>query len=268
MFNPKFEFKSVLNQVIQERGESHVFYMNGIKTSESAFKDSIKAISDRFNLLLPKSLVNSTSFIELTSSIKLEEGQYNQSTNWKTAFSNFLEVLPSKLKDTIFDYLSDFDFLDTSSGSLPHQLGRTLIDVLRNELSAIDEIEAFKQFFDDSQAASESELPKLQETLSPWLVNSPADSVIFMGHSQGNFFFEDALQVMKPNGERVRVMAFGSPTNYSNAGGLNDLLTGRPGQYRGVNFKNQTDPVTYFHRYSQIVLFLWQKPSNPKFTMG
>ncbi|WP_414623230.1 calcium-binding protein, partial [Calothrix sp. CCY 0018] len=76
-----------------------------------------------------------------------------------------------------------------------------------------------------------------------WLSSSSQNSLILLGHSQGNFFLEDGLIDMDSPSDppqRTRVLALGSPTSYLYAGGLDS--------YKGEsvlsnNIKNPGDPV-------------------------
>jgi len=82
------------------------------------------------------------------------------------------------------------------------------------------------------------------------------NSLILLGHSQGNFFLEDGLIDMGAQNDpsRIRVLALASPTSYLNAGGIN--------LYKGSavpnnNIKNSGDPVTFLQLESEP--FVWTR---------
>ncbi|HEY9652634.1 MAG TPA: calcium-binding protein, partial [Coleofasciculaceae cyanobacterium] len=105
-----------------------------------------------------------------------------------------------------------------------------------------DLIEALNQFFSDrSSSVSQKINDKWMGEALEWL-KSPNNSLILVGHSQGNFFFEDALmqsEFGKVDGSRIRVLSLGSPTDYSAVATYGSLTGGFV-----TNFKNIDDPVT------------------------
>ncbi|HEY9605480.1 MAG TPA: calcium-binding protein, partial [Allocoleopsis sp.] len=116
-----------------------------------------------------------------------------------------------------------------------------------------DLLESFAQFFADAPAlvSQKINLNPLaidgwqQEAWVPeassWLQENPNNSLILVGHSQGNFFLEDGLMnsgFAGLDGSQIRIVALGSPTDYS-ALKQYSALTGEV----VANFKNEGDPI-------------------------
>ncbi len=117
-----------------------------------------------------------------------------------------------------------------------------------------DLIEAFAQFFTDTPALVSKKINEepleygdwKQEAWLPkavnWLKENPNNSLIVVGHSQGNFFLEDGLMnsnFKSVNTSQIRVIALGSPTDYSSlkkTSSLSDEVV--------ANFKNPGDAIT------------------------
>ncbi|MEP6519879.1 hypothetical protein [Microcoleus vaginatus] len=89
----------------------------------------------------------------------------------------------------------------------------SLFDSLNPDLK-----EALKQFWYADIAPSQDVNSLWVPQTSEWLV-TPNNSLILVGHSQGNFFLEDGLKEMggSANADLIRVLAMGSPTRVSSS---------------------------------------------------
>ncbi|NJN72003.1 MAG: hypothetical protein HC799_03895, partial [Limnothrix sp. RL_2_0] len=89
----------------------------------------------------------------------------------------------------------------------------------------------------------ETQFPEINDwigNVENWLQEDSDNSLILLGHSQGNFFLEDALIDMgQPN--RVSVLSLASPTSYLFAGGIDKYKTANTSS-NDVIYGN--DPVT------------------------
>ncbi|MCT7953204.1 calcium-binding protein, partial [Ancylothrix sp. C2] len=126
---------------------------------------------------------------------------------WLNEDGKNLTLLAENTIDPIADFLNKYGSLDK------------LVENLGTDPDS-DLAEALSQFWSDKEESPTS--PKLNDL---WLNNSSSqtgatdwisnnnDSIIFIAHSQGNFFVEDGLRHL--NQDKVRIIGLGSPTNYS-----------------------------------------------------
>lgn len=91
------------------------------------------------------------------------------------------------------------------------------------EAAPADLKEALEQYW-----YKETKFPEINSWVNPaqeWLSQSGNNSLILLGHSQGNFFLEDGLITMGQNSSRTSVLSLASPTSYLFAGGINKYKT-------------------------------------------
>ena len=128
-------------------------------------------------------------------------------------------------KNLLANFVDKFGKLE----DLPNRIGTD---------ASTDLMESLSQFFavDPSPASKHvnNELNWSEQALD-WLGQNNNNSVIFVPHSQGNFFVEDGLLDNKTNfqnlfGSRVKIISLGSPTDYSALSLSSDTL---------ASFKNE-----------------------------
>ncbi|HAG79803.1 MAG TPA: hypothetical protein DCL61_01250, partial [Cyanobacteria bacterium UBA12227] len=249
MATPNFDFDSVLDQQIEEGGKTHVFFTNGIFTAQDGYDQVVETIAKTF---APKD--------NLPNSLQFGQGYHNESVldDWQEVGTQAIDFLKSAV-GVLFNPGSLIEIIQSglSLATLTNKFIQALDSTFSNNF---DLAEAYEQFWSDDPSKSQPEINAIKTQVEPWLNPNGNDAVLFISHSQGNFFTEDALQIMKPNidSERVRIIALGSPTAYSSAGGIQDLITGSSGTYRGANDMNENDPVTYFQKgnYDTVYSFL------------
>lgn len=104
-----------------------------------------------------------------------------------------------------------------------------------------DAKEAFGQFWFSGTKLSAENLNN--EWMKPVIaeLKNTNQSLMTIGYSQGNFFFEDALKDMGDNvsSQNTRVFALGSPTKYLAINGLQTFNGSED-----FNIKNDSDPIT------------------------
>lgn len=241
MATSKFEFDSAFKSIIKERGETHVFFINGILINPSEFDDRKDQIGKAFNLIPEQ---NET--IPSISSVVLDSGHYNKSLkSWLDVASSTSNVI-GNLWNLVFQSFDISNLIATNSSLA--DLRQHLAEALIATFTSSEIAELIPQYFDDSPSPSSYENSLWTPNVRQLLGVENKDSFIFTPHSQGNFFMEDALQEMASSidSTRLRILAMGSPTNYYSAGFIDDVVSGLSGNYKGANFKDSDDPVTYF----------------------
>lgn len=238
---PEFAFDSAFKAIIKERGETHVFFINGMLISPSEFDDRKDQIGKAFNLIPEQNEV-----IPSISSVILDSGHYNKSLkSWVDVASSTSNVI-GNLWNLVFKSFNISNLIATKSSFADFR--QHLAEALIATLYSSELTELIPQYFLDSPSPSSYEnnlwVPNVREKLGV----ENKDSFIFTPHSQGNFFMEDALQEMASSidANRLRILAMASPTNYYSAGFIDDVVSGLSGNYRGANIKNSDDPITYF----------------------
>ena len=96
-----------------------------------------------------------------------------------------------------------------------------------------DLLECFAQYWNaESSTASTNVNNKYVGEFKDFLNQSNKNSVVFIAHSQGNFFLEDALtsSLSGYGSNRIKVISLGSPTQYSQISGFD------------IGYKNDADP--------------------------
>lgn len=292
----------VLNQLIEDRGQTSVVFMNGLWTPlgsepDEGFQKQWRAVEKTFGLV-DYSATNQTSVTlpDYIDSFQFEPiynpskgNDLDEEPKWFFTFTNALseylfkpavqnyEQLGLDLDyDTYervkelavdpFQFLTNIPKVFTQGSDVREEIGLFVqqygnLNQLEINISGdspydpnSDLLEAFAQFFSDDPALvsqkinfnplaidgwqQEAWVPKA----SSWLQQNPNNSLILVGHSQGNFFLEDGLMngdFAGVDGSQIRVVALGSPTDYS---ALNQYsaLTGEV----VANFKNEGDPIT------------------------
>ena len=225
-----FDTSSVLEHIIEERGKTLVFYINGVLVRDYTQQKNAVGDALKLNDVLPDSL-------EL-------DGQQNDSK----FPPNFAEVMESIARS----FVTSLAIAAASGGILTiPALVRTVVNGIVSAFlqPALQDIsEALYQIASDDVSASDSvnrNWTGSTQTVQKWLTN-PGNSVIFTPHSQGNLYVEDGLRVINPEPSDIRLISLGSPTDYGSAGGMQDILSGQQGIYRGANIKNTDDPITFF----------------------
>ncbi|MFE1746364.1 calcium-binding protein, partial [Coleofasciculus sp. H7-2] len=226
-----FDGYKVLDQIIKDRGQTHVFFINGVLVPD--FISQKNAVGDALNIN------------NLPSSMKLD-GAQNPS-----ALPSMTEVL------TIFASHIAAGLIAGGIGVVPLTL-QAVGSVIKKAVIgvAIDTGEALWQIYTDDLTVSNwvNQSWTGADKVGDWLSPTSNDSVIFIPHSQGNLFVEDGLRVINPDTSRVRIISLGSPTDYSSSGGMADIIQGHIGSgagwYQGANIKNIDDPITYFQGHS------------------
>jgi Ca2+-binding RTX toxin-like protein len=292
----------VLNQLIEDRGQSLVVFMNGLWTPlgsepDEGFQKQWRAVEQTFGLI-DYGATNQTSVTlpGYKSSFQFEPiynpskgNDLDEKPKWFFTFTNALseylfkpavqnyEQLGLDLEDDTYKRVKELAYdpfqrvtnipkvftqgsdVRDEIGSFVQQYGN--LNQLEINISGdypydpnSDLLEAFAQFFSDSPALVSQKINSnpleldgwQQEAWVPksisWLQQNPNNSLILVGHSQGNFFLEDGLMnsgFESVDGSHVRVVALGSPTDYS-ALTQDSSLTGEV----VANFKNEGDPIT------------------------
>ena len=217
-FSNNFDGYKVLDRLIEDRGTTHAFFINGVLVPD--FTDQKKSVGKALNLIN-----------DLPSSMKLD-GAQNPS-----AQPSMEEVV------SMFVARIAIGLIAGGLGVVPLTLSAVGSVITRAILGvAIDAGEALWQIYSDDLTVSNlvNQSWTGADKAGGWLSPTSKDSVIFVPHSQGNLFVEDGLRVISHDPNRVRVIALGSPTDYASAGGLNNN--------RSANIinSNPDDPITYF----------------------
>ncbi|NJM62008.1 MAG: calcium-binding protein, partial [Oscillatoriales cyanobacterium RU_3_3] len=106
--------------------------------------------------------------------------------------------------------LSDFTARFGNLGNVAERIGSD---------APTDLMEGFSQIFSKTASpVSSSVNGQWSNEAATWLQNSN-NSLIFVPHSQGNFFVEDGLLSNPISPARTRIISLGSPTNYSSLSG-------------------------------------------------
>src|SRR6476661_2558794 len=175
-------------------------------------------------------------------------------SGWEIA-EKFIKLDSPKdaLKDPDFT-AQIFDFIKNAIKLIP--VYGEAIDTFIDRLiyAAPEDIkEALKQYWDNKPLfQSINDWTKDAQT---WLSENSNNSLILLGHSQGNFFLEDGLIDMNAGGSnRIRVLALGSPTSYLYAGGIHSF---KGNSVAENNIKNPGDPVPLLQFDSDP--FFWDK---------
>ncbi|MBV6626992.1 MAG: hypothetical protein KI793_29325 [Rivularia sp. (in: Bacteria)] len=302
----------VLKQIIQERGQTKVIFINGILTDSDGFNDQSndvktelklrdwndKTVEHGYSSLVLQSFHNpskgpSAEILGFHDSLSktifsFAANNYNNYLKSQSSIANAiitagisaigdtyppgipgletvqdlaLELLPEEQKDN-YAYKLALDISKPVSGvGKLLNLSQTEKNLLANFVdkfgkledlpnrigtdASTDLMESLSQFFavDPSPASKHvnNELNWSEQALD-WLGQNNNNSVIFVPHSQGNFFVEDGLLDNKTNfqnlfGSRVKIISLGSPTDYSALSLDSDTL---------ASFKNKipfVDPV-------------------------
>jgi len=115
--------------------------------------------------------------------------------------------------------------------------------------------EALEQYWQTSSSPSANINGDWTKDAQTWLADKK-NSLILLGHSQGNFFIEDGLIDIEgaSNASHIRVLALASPTSYLNANGI---YTYKGDAVFENNIKNSNDPVTFLQFESEPLV--WDK---------
>jgi hypothetical protein len=240
MSTPNFNFDAAWNQILSNSGQTRVVLMNGIHTTSDQFNGDFTAeTKENF-------IIDSNKLEEKKGSI-LFQPVYNPSFLDPV---NLLPTLADFFSQYIFkkalDYLNSLEYIDkfadifsllgqvaqnpTPSLLFDDQFTADLIQLIAentpffNELTAI--IDALPDDFDLKESLAQFWYPnpveQSRDLNSQWIdgfLDNSKNSLILIGHSQGNFFLEDAIIDMgKQNDPQVKVITFGSPTQYAAAG--------------------------------------------------
>ncbi|MGB7440340.1 MAG: calcium-binding protein [Coleofasciculaceae cyanobacterium] len=295
--------QSVLEQLIQRRGQTKVVFMNGLWTPFGAnptegFQSQWRAVERTFSLI-DYSQANQTSAIlpNFNSSLDFQPiynpskgNDIDEEPRW---FSTFTDTLAEHLfKPAIEEYerrglntrdrtyrrvrelandpyhwLTNLPKVFTQGNDFRDRIGTFLqeygnLEVFKQKINGdfpnfdpnSDLVEAFAQFFTDEAAPVSDKVneqpwategwqqPAWRPESVNWLEDNPNNSLILIGHSQGNFFLEDGLmheEFAGVDSSRIRVIALGSPTNYSSLQQNGSLPSGAI-----ANFRNNSDAIT------------------------
>ncbi|MGB3693780.1 MAG: calcium-binding protein, partial [Spirulinaceae cyanobacterium] len=231
-FASDFNGHKLLETVIKQRGETKALFMNGILTEDSfgMFSDQYEAVSKKLKITPSDPL----------SSIKFDY-EYNPS------------ALPSVSELVTSIGVGIAGAIVTGGTLTVAAIKSAILRVVAGV--AIDAGEALYQIVSDDVTVSNWVNEKdggLNDRVRDW-INVENNSLIFLPHSQGNLFIEDSLKVVNPEPDITRIVALGSPTDYSSAGGI-DSIKGSEyssgSKYKGANIKNHGDPMTFFQHHT------------------
>jgi hypothetical protein len=292
----------VLNQLIEDRGQTLVVFMNGLWTplgakSDEGFQKQWRAVEKTFGLV-DYSTTNQTSITlpGYRDSFQFEPiynpskgNDLDEEPKWFFTFTNALaeylfkpavqnyeqlgldrdDDIYRRVKELAYDpfhWVTNIPKVFTQGPDVREEIGLFVqqygnFNQLEINISGdspydpnSDLLEAFAQFFSDAPALVSQKINSnplaidgwQQEAWVPkagsWLQQNPNNSLILVGHSQGNFFLEDGLMngdFAGVDGSQIRIVALGSPTDYS-ALTQYSSLTGEV----VANFKNEGDPIT------------------------
>ncbi len=272
MATPNFDFNNVYDQLIEDAGKTRVVYINGIFTNEISNQGSFDSALDEALKLRKNSYVPSS--INFRSSINFTP-QYNP-TSPSTGGNIIADLGLSVAKFFVKRALDEFDVFDILEipGQIiviadlmrsfltspnPAQLfqdddftAKALSflsdylpggDIITDLISSLpdDLQESLTQYWFRETTISQpinQNWTQGRNSVANWNNQSNNNSLVLIGYSQGNFFVEDGLIDLgsQLDSSRVRVLALGSPTMYSSAGGLS--------LYGNKNIINGNDPVT------------------------
>ncbi len=246
MSGQNYDGYSVLSKLIEDRGTTKVFFVNGVLVGVNSgigrFEEQKNAVSVAFNL-------NSG----LVSSMQMD-GENNP-----TGFPSAEDIIAAMIKGLFAKLvLSAF----TGGTTIPALTLQTVLSGVAEVVKGVAEDvgETIQQIYSDDSSLSSSVNSKWTDKVKNSLQNSnnsvSNNSVMFVGHSQGNLFIEDGLRDINAAPAQTRLIALGSPTDYETAGGIADIVPDHSGsgsqKYRGANIKNSDDPVTYFQAHSDL----------------
>ena len=313
----------VLKKIIEERGKTKVFFINGILTPFSGFQSALQDITKVFNLDnsydslefnnsspethnsssheggsagFPEVLVdfkNEFSRIVLSPAVsnfedeflfiktqqleplqlpeKPPENENYDTTKYQQYLEGYKVALKVKSEVLKFGNLNSNDIANLS-GFVSNYFEKLYpgndLDLLQkalddNQVTARpnDLLESFYQFWTEkpSNKISDPINNKWKEAVKNFLAQTNFEeqknnSVLFIAHSQGNYFLEDALgsQLSDLNPSQFKIISLGSPTNYSQLPNLNILEKSNDDSVNSSELNNKDvilrktneDPVT------------------------
>lgn len=289
-FNLDPNTKIVLDELITESGKTRVIFINGILTNyDPDFIKQSKIIEETFGL--KKYSLEPDSHPDFHNHIGSIEFSPVHNESLKDDLPKFFTDFFSNLtREIIFDFLNDatggigrfgevfnliFEFVQnpTFAKLQEEEFSAKLINFITSNLPGVEVIqkiinsipatsdfgEVLRQFWFSDPSYSNHVNDLWTDSAKDWLqsdVTSSKNSLILIGHSQGNFFLEDGLINLSAatNNSNTRVIAMGSPTQYAEA--KRNLIL--PSNYSingvfdsknlgdGLNVANDSDGVTKF----------------------
>ncbi|MDY7014950.1 MAG: hypothetical protein SVX43_15405, partial [Cyanobacteriota bacterium] len=234
-----FNFDEVWSNTLNNASKTRIVTMNGIfTTSDSFYGEFVPHVNQHF-------FIGNNEVDSNLGSLKFDP-VYNPSVidSGEEIASSLAEFFGKYLLAKAIEDLNPLDFIQNAgdffdlvwqfaSNPTPSifsddQFTAQLISFIASQIPLVSElptiIDSLPDDFDLKEALQQywypNSVPPSQELNNTWIdtdfLNQNQNSLIVIGHSQGNFFLEDALidmgSVYTP---QIKVISFGSPTSYA-----------------------------------------------------